>query len=174
MLNNMDKKFMNKNQLEILGQKNSFIVTYEGIEGVKTVSRNSLNAKKNLYIYEAEFASLNVIFSKEEAEKIRKEFLSRKMKIKEITNKAYHEYTDIKEFDRECMEIRYLNPDKFNIQHEFMIYDDIVAFYSYSKDIFAIEIHNENFAKAQLQIFNLMWNLAERPIIGKNGRSSML
>jgi len=164
---------MNKNQLEIFGQKDSIISTYEGIEGVKIVSKNSLNAKGNLYIYEMSFASLNVIFTKNEAEDMRKEFVKKNIKIKEITNKAYQEYTNVKEFDEKCMEIRYLNPNKFNVKSEFLIYDDIVAFYSYINDIFAVEIKNRAFAQTQLQIFNLMWNLAERPIIGKGGRSSM-
>lgn len=164
---------MDKKQLEIFCKNESFVTTYKGVEGVRTVSRNSLNAKGNLYICEMSFASLNVIFSKNEAEEMRKEFVKRKINIKEITNKAYHEYTGIREFNEKCMEIRYLNPDKFNIESEFLIYDDIVAFYSYSGDIFAVEIKNAEFAQTQLQMFNLIWDLAERPIVGKNGRSSM-
>ena len=165
---------MKKEILEIIGAEDSTITTYEGIEGVKTISRNSLNAKDDLYIYEMSYASLNEIFEKEEAEDIRKQFVSKNIKIKEITNQAYYEYTGIKEFQEKCMEIRYLSPDKFDIKTEFLIYNDIVAFYSYQKgDVFAVEIKNQRLAQTQLEIFKLMWSQAERPVFGRSGRSSI-
>ncbi|MFH1838241.1 MAG: hypothetical protein ABH808_01950 [Candidatus Kuenenbacteria bacterium] len=164
---------MDKQKLQILGLKNSTITSYEGKEGVKTITRNSLNAKDNLYICEMSLASLNEIFSEQEAENIRKEFLAKNTKIKEITNQVYHEYTDIKEFDEKCMEIRYLSSDKFDIKTEYLIYNDIVAFYSYKDEFFAVEIKNAKFAQTQLNIFKLLWNQAERPIIGRGGRSSI-
>lgn len=164
---------MNKQELQIFGLKDSIITSYEGMEGVKTVTRNSLNAKGNLYTCEMSYASLNEIFSRQEAEAIRKEFLAKNIKIKEITNQIYHKYTSIKEFDEKCMEIRYLSPDKFNIKTEYIIYNDIVTFYSYKDDFFAVEIKNAKFAQTQLEVFNLLWNQAERPIIGKGGRSSI-
>jgi hypothetical protein len=164
---------MKQSQINIFGVDSSLITTYEGIEGVRTVSRNSLNAKKNLYIYEMSYASLGEIFSQEEAEDMRKQFLSKGIKIREITNQIYDEYTGLKEFHEKCMEIRYLNPEKFNLQTEFLIYDDIVAFYSYKDELFAVEIQCKKFAQTQAEIFQLMWNLAQRPVIGKGGRSSI-
>jgi hypothetical protein len=164
---------MNQNEIDILGTNNSKLTTYEGIEGVKQVSLNSLKAKDNLYICEMSYASLNDIFSQKKAEDIRKQFLEKKTKIQEITNQVYHDYTDIKEFHEKCMEIRYIDPNKLNIKTEFMIYNDIVTFYSYKKDYFAVEIKNHQFAQTQLELFKLIWNQAERPIIGKSGRSSI-
>jgi len=153
---------------------NSKIITYEGKEGLLQVTKNSLEAKKDLYIYEMAYASLNEFLSKDEAEKIRKDFLKKNVKIKEITNVAYHEkYTVVKEFHQKCMEIRYINPDKLNITTEFLTYNDVVAFYTFKNGFFAVEIYNKDLAKLQQQIFNFAWNIAEKPMIGKSGKTSL-
>lgn len=153
---------------------NSKIITYEGKEGLFQVTKNSLKAKTDLYIYEMTYASLNEFLSKDEAEKIRKEFLKNNVKIKEITNVAYHEeYTEIKEFHQKCMGVRYINPDKLNITTEFLTYNDVVAFYTFKNGFFAVEIYDKDLAKLQQQIFNFAWNIAEKPMIGKSGKSSL-
>lgn len=119
-------------------------------------------------------ASLSVMFSEEEAENLRKEFVKRGTKIKEITNKAYHDYTSVKEFHEKCMDIRYINPSILTIDPEILIYNDIVAFYSYDKNVYAVEIKNEKFAKSQMDIFEVLWKKAERPILGVSGRTSII
>lgn len=166
---------MNSNILNIIGLPNSQVTTYEGLEGLKIISRNSVNTKGILRIYEMTYASLNEIFSKEEAEEVRKEFLKRKTEIHELTNKIYREkYTEIEEFHKVCMKIRYIDPKKITLDTEFLVYNDITAFYSYGENIFGVEIKNEQFAQTQKQIFDYIWNKGEFPIIGKNGRTSII
>lgn len=164
---------MNKDSIRLFGINDSQITVYDGIEGVRIVNRNSLNAENGLYVFEMTLASLNSMFPEKEAEELRVEFLRRKIKIKEITNKAFHEYTKVKAFHDECMDIRYLSPEKFHIQTEVLIYNDIVAFYSYETDIFAVEVKNQRFAQTQKNIFELLWAQAERPVINISGRSSI-
>jgi hypothetical protein len=151
----------------------SEIKYYQGPDGLLQISLHSLETDE-LLIYESSYASLNKMFSPEKAEEIRQEFLKRGVKIREITNKAYQEeYTAIKEFNDKCMSFRYIDAHKLDIAMDFLVYNDIVAYYSLSEPIFGIEIKNQRLADMQRQIFNFVWNSGERPIIGPNGRTSI-
>lgn len=148
-------------------------ITYTGERGLFEITRNSLKTK-NLYIYEVSYASLNTLLNKNEAENFRLEYLKNKVKIKEITNFAFHEnYTEINDFHEKCMEIRYIRKDRLAIETEFLVYDNVVAFYYMSDQFYGVEIYDENFAKMQKNIFMSIWNQAEKPIVGNNGKSSM-
>jgi hypothetical protein len=150
------------------------IITYEGVEGLLNVTRNSLQAKGELLTFETSYASLNDMFTKEQAEEIRKEFVSRDIKIRELTNQMYHEpYTDVKEFHKRVMNIRYISKNKLNIKVETLIYNNIVAIYEPKEGGFCIEIYSQELANQQRQLFEFIWKQADRPIIGKGGRTSM-
>ncbi len=147
---------------------------YEGKDGLLQVTLNSLNAKEVLYIYEMSYASLNDFLSEEKAENIRQKFLDKNIKIKELTNIAFHnEYTKIKEFHERCMEIRYIPSDKLDITTEFLIYNNTVTFYTYKSEFYAVEIYDEKLAHMQKQIFDFLWNLADKPMIGGSGKTSI-
>ena len=84
------------------------------------ITRNSLQTKGELLIFETSYSSLNDMFTKKEAEDIRKEFYSRGIKIRELTNQMYHEpYTDVKEFHEYVMDIRYIGLSKLDIKVDF-------------------------------------------------------
>lgn len=54
---------------------------------------------------------------------------------------------------------RYLDSKVFNISHTSIIYDDVVAYYSWrDNEIFGIEIHNMDIANAQRELFELLWS----------------
>lgn len=150
------------------------IKTYSGVEGLLEVTKNSLNAKGELLIYETSYASLNDMFSRKQAEDIRKEFLERKIIVRELTNKAYHEpYTEVKDFHEKVMKIRYINPAKLKIEVETLIYNNIVATYQPWKDGICFEVYSRQLADQQRQLFEFVWKQADRPIIGKGGRTSI-
>lgn len=150
------------------------ITTYSGIEGLMKVTENSLNAKEELLIIETSYASLNDMFNPKMAEDIRQKFLERKIKIRQLTNQAYHEpYTKIECFHEEVMNIRYINPTKLDIKVETLIYNNVVAIYEPKKDGFCIEIESPELAGQQRQLFEFIWQQADRPIIGKGGRTSI-
>jgi len=135
---------------------------------------DSLKAKGELLIYETSYASLNEFMTRKRAEEIRGEFLKRGIKVREITNTPYHEeYTNVKGYHEKVMNIRYINLEKLGIEKETLIYNDVVAFYSLTNEIYGIEIYNKDFAEMQRRVFNYIWKLGEKPIIGKNGRTSM-
>jgi|SRR3990167_8532259 len=150
------------------------IKTYSGKEGLLTVTRNSLNTKGELLVFETSYASLNDMFSRDQAEEIRNEFLKRNIRIRELTNKAYHEpYTKLKEFHEKIMSIRYVNQNKLNIRVETLIYNNVVAIYEPKEGGFCLEIYSKELADQQRQLFEFIWKQADRPIIGKGGRTSI-
>jgi hypothetical protein len=154
--------------------KDSKILVYDNIDGPRQVNRNSLRAKKELRVIEASYASLSVMFEQHEAEEIRKKFLKNRTKIYEITNHAYRDYTNVEGFDEICMDTRYIDPKRFTIDVETLIYDDVVAFYTYNgEDLFSFEVISERFAETQKRFFDSLWRTCERPVIGKGGRSSL-
>lgn len=59
---------------------------------------------------------------------------------------------------------RYLPYSKVNINHQIMIYNDVLVFYHWHEgEIFAIEIHNSTIANLQKQIFEVLWGLSKSP-----------
>lgn len=152
----------------------SKILRYEGIEGLLQVTLHTLDAKDELLIYETSYASLNDFLEKSKADNIRREFLKRKTKVRQITNQPYHEsYTEVEGFHEKVMDIRFINPDKLKINTELAIYNGTVVFYTLKDPIYAVEIYDKDLTTMQKQIFEFVWNLAERPVLGKNGRTSM-
>lgn len=150
------------------------LITYSGIEGLLKITKNSLKAEGELLIFETSYASLNDMFSKGNAELIRSEFIRKRIKIRELTNKIYHEnYTDIKEFHEKVMQIRYIDPKKLNIKIETLIYNDVVAIYDLKNIDLCIEVYNRDLANQQRQLFEYIWQKGERPIIGRGGRTSI-
>lgn len=150
------------------------IITYSGIDGLLKITKNSLKAKGELFIFETSYASLNEMFSKAEAEGIRAEFLRRKIIIRQITNKIYHEnYTDIKNFHEKVMNIRYISSKKLDIKVETLIYNNVVAIYEPKKAGICLEIYSQAISVQYRQLFEFIWETGERPIIGQGGRTSI-
>lgn len=154
--------------------KSAHITVYHGKDGLLQVTKHSLTAESELLIYEASFASLNEFLDKEQADEIRKEFVRKGIKVREITNHAYQEgYTDVSGYDEKVMNIRYINPKKLQIDTEMLIYNDIITIYSLTEPLYIFEIQDANLAKMQKQIFEFAWKTADRAILGRNGRSSI-
>jgi bisphosphoglycerate-independent phosphoglycerate mutase (AlkP superfamily) len=83
------------------------------------------------------------------------------------------EWTKVEELVEKYWEARYIDPKKFEIKTEILIYNEVVAMYDFRKEIFCVEIYNQNLAEMQKQLFEFIWNLAEKPIIGRGGRTSL-
>lgn len=150
------------------------IIEYKGVEGLLQVTQNSFSAKEELLIFETSYSSLNNMFTKEQAENIRKEFVNRNIRVRELTNQMYHEpYTGVQNFHEKVMNIRYINPNKLRISIETLIYNDVVAIYEPREGGFCLEIYSEELANQQKQLFETIWKQADRPIIGIGGRTSI-
>jgi len=56
---------------------------------------------------------------------------------------------------------RYMPEEAFFIAHETHIYDDITAYYNWESDkMFGVEIRNEDIARTQRQVFEMLWEQA--------------
>lgn len=135
---------------------------FHGLDGLKQVTYNSLKAKGELLTYELE--TMNSFLSKEEAEEFRQRFVDNKVKIRTLTNAGYLEpWTNVSEMVEKFWEIRYLDPGEKPFQFEILIYNDVYCMYRYvDKDIFCIEIHSEELADQQRQLFEHLWDTARK------------
>lgn len=155
-------------------QTDQSVITYPGAEGLRQVTLNSLEADKDgLRLFEIK--SLEEFIPQQEAEKIRQEFVNQKIYIKELSNLTYLEpWTDVEQLVKTYWRYRYIDPKKFEIKTEILIYNDVVAMYDWRDGIFCVEIHNKKLADMQKGLFDYVWNQAETPIIGPGGRTSLI
>jgi sugar-specific transcriptional regulator TrmB len=156
-------------QLEALqfsgNNKDSRILYYKGLEGLKQITWNSLKAKDELLTMEIK--DMDAFLDHGFAEKMREELVKRKIKSKTITNQSHIDaWTNVKEITtKDFWEIKYINPNALEIKFEVLIYNDVYCMYSYEdNEIFCVEIYNEKLAKMQKQIFQFMWVNA-RPFV---------
>ncbi|MDD3301912.1 MAG: hypothetical protein PHN31_00010 [Candidatus Gracilibacteria bacterium] len=114
------------------------------------ITLESANSKdKEIYIFEK--GNMGDLVGYEDAEKLRKVFLKNNIKVKQITNEEnLISFSDNKEFIEEVMSMRYVPQNKFFIDYEILIFDDIVAVYD-TKELLVIK--NERYARIQKSVF---------------------
>jgi sugar-specific transcriptional regulator TrmB len=135
---------------------------FTGRRGLEQITYNSLRAEKDLYIYEVA-ADMTVFTSRDTAEEFRQTLVERSIVTHQLTNHtSFKAYTDVEKMVTDLWDIRYIDPGMLNIQFEMLIYNNICALYSVEgRDAFGVEIHNDNLAKMQKQIFRAMQRLAQ-------------
>lgn len=159
--------------LKLKSQEEYKVLYYRGVEGLKQVTWNSLNAKGLFRIYEIN--DMNAFLDKKFTEKVRLEFVKREIKVHQLTNfRQIDDFTDIFGHVKDWTP-KYVNPLEFEINFKILIYNDVYCMYSYDeskKDIFCVEIYNSCLAKIQKQMFDFIWSKA-KPIktISKSGKS---
>lgn len=122
-------------------------VTKEKLYDITLESANSKD--KEIYIFE-KWNMWDLVWY-EDAEKLRKVFLKNNIKVKQITNEEnLISFSDNKEFIEEVMSMRYVPQNKFFIDYEILIFDDIVAVYD-TKELLVIK--NERYARIQKSVF---------------------
>lgn len=56
---------------------------------------------------------------------------------------------------------RYIDPQVFTITHSTVVYDTVVAHFNWDdKEVFGVEVYNQQIADSQRQLFQLLWNQA--------------
>lgn len=168
LVNQLEQKFEHaKNILpELLSITNAMaykpkIQYFEGLEDIKRIFEDTLETKELLgYTNLADLP--NVI-----PEKYLKEYTAKKAKKKiktrmlsPISKKALR-YLDSyypKDFDRNLVEILFVNPKQFLFEYEINIYGDKVSIVSLNPDeLIGLIIESPIYAKTQRGIFNLAW-----------------
>lgn len=149
------------------------ILEYHGLDQVRKMTYHSLQAEGVLRIYEMVYASLNELFDEKEATKLRQAFVKNKVQVHELSNAPYRDRDITVPGFYELVEERCIDPRRVAYETEILIYNDVVAFYTYDKKAHGVEIQDGGFAKTQAQIFDQLWQKASRPITGYNGRTSL-
>lgn len=152
--------------------KDTKIMHYRGIEGLKQVTWNSTKVKGDFRIYEINL--MNAFLDEDFSEKCRIEFAKTpKNKFKQLTNhKSFESYTYIEDHVKQW-EPRFVPKSKLDISFEVMIYNNVYCMYEYTEgDIFIVEIHNQKLADFQKQVFDIIFSSA-KPLkkIGNNGKA---
>ena len=135
---------------------------YEGVNGIKHIFEDTLTTKNELLGY-TNLANLPKILPPEYL----RNYASRKMNLKIKTrmlspisddglkylNRYYPE-----DFDRNLVEILFVNPKQFPFEYEINIYDNKVAIISLNPDeIIGLLIESNIYANTERAIFNLSW-----------------
>jgi len=157
------------------GIAGSNVFYHHGVDGLKHVTWNSLRAHKELRIYEVA-ASMTAFLPQEFSEKVRTELVDHKITTLQLTNIAHIEpWTNVKENAIHYWTPKYVDPKELAIKSEILIYNNVTAIYHYlNKDIFCIEIENEDLARMQVQIFDFIWSHAKSmKKIGEHGEAKV-
>lgn len=157
---------------DVLGDLGSFIKNlkekpikmdiryYEGVSGLEQIIWNTLSCKSG-NMYGLSDWDRNYYLSNSFIELHMREAWKRGPKDHIITRKE--RVTNVqKHLEKYPLEIKVLSSDKFFVNGDTYIYDDIFAA-TIVKDgqIFGFEIQNELFAKLQLSTFMLLWDMAK-------------
>ncbi len=152
------------NQLSAIigsGSERSKVFYHHGIDGLKHVTWNSLNANGILRIYE-KYDSMSVFLPQDFSETIREELVKRSIITHQLTGvKHISPYTDVTQLMKYWI-VRYVDPKLLAMKFEVLIYNDVYCMYQYGTgEEFCVEIHNKELAHMQTQIFDYVWQTAK-------------
>jgi predicted transcriptional regulator len=136
----------------------SKILTYDGLEGLKTVNWNSTRAEGILRVIEAS-NDMGVFLDFDFSERVRMEYVKKGLEeSRQLTNfTEISPWTNIEDFV-EIWEAKHISPERFPIDVEVVIYNNIVTIYKYQNDEFmCVEIYNESLANMQKKYYDLLW-----------------
>jgi sugar-specific transcriptional regulator TrmB len=149
------------------------VLYYQGAEGLKQISYNSLRAKGELLTYEVA-NDMSDFVPEAFAEDLRRQFVKNKIHIKQLTwNTHFAPYTKVTELITKYWDVRSINPESLTMKSEVLIYNDVYVMYNpVGSELFGVEIYNADFADMQRQLFYMVWNNARKmKIIGSHGEA---
>lgn len=135
---------------------------YEGREGIKNIFEDTLHAEGEMVGY-TNLRDVPLIVSEEYLRSYAKRKIERKVKTRMLSPlfKPALKYLDKyypKDFDRNLVEIFFINPREFPFDYEITIYGSKVALISLnSAELMGMIIESPLYAKTQKSIFNLAW-----------------
>jgi predicted transcriptional regulator len=145
---------------------NTQVLFYRGKEGLEQITWNSTKAKGIFRIYE--IGNMNAFTDAKFAEKVRFEFEHKKIPHRQLTTHT-HTPAFLSQVSKnywlndDFWELRYVSPEEIDFKFEIFVYDDVYAMYTFKGDeVFCIEVHNQLLADMQKQIFDFVWNRAEK------------
>jgi sugar-specific transcriptional regulator TrmB len=157
------------------GKKNSKVLYYEGIEGVKQMSYNSLRANRELLTMEV--GTLNDFFSYQEAEAMRVEFVKAGIKVRTLTNQDYiAPWTDNQVMAESFWQIRQIPKQQFEIGFEILLYSNVYSLYRYEgEQVFGVEVYDDYLSQMQRSLFEYLWDQAKVfEVVGVRGEARVI
>lgn len=145
-------------------QPGTRVLFHRGVDGIKQMVWNTLQAKTELvgYTYRRLDEIVGVKFSKEWHE----EWVYRKLKMRDIFSDDY--LASRKKgmgihYSPEHFASKYISSKILNVNHQVDIYNDVIAYYNWFEgEVFGIEIYNKKIAAMQKQLFEIVWKLAKK------------
>lgn len=132
---------------------------FEGIEGVKTILNDIVKTKEEVLIYSS--AEKQAKFLKHHFPQYIKRRSEARIKAKVIVEKSKYSKELQKRDETELRELRFF-PKPMNFATATHIYGNKMAVFSLEGTYFGIIIENEQIAKTQKFIFEIMWEQAEK------------
>jgi len=134
---------------------------FKGIEGIKTVYRNSLAAKEDSIIGFTGFEAL-VKPSHEIEQFWEHEYISKSKQFKKFGRLVVPDNPIGKRYkaqdQQHYRETKLVPSSQYNFETEILAYDDVVAFISYNtKEKFGLEIQSQPIANTIKMIFEIVW-----------------
>lgn len=133
---------------------------YQGIKGIEQIVWNTLSCKSKIMYGFSDF-NRNTVLSKRFIADHQREAEIRGPIDNIIINQS--RVDEVRELIKEYpLKARVIPSEKFSIQGDTYIYDDMYAVTLFRGDnIYGFEIKNEEYAKLQLSLFMLLWEMGE-------------
>lgn len=146
------------------------VLYFRGENGLRQLLWNTLKASGRTEVIGYGYADWAEAVGYEFAENLRSEYVQKSIYSREIQNPEFNPQKDIlgwtenEEYVEKYFKLRCIPESKLEINHDSYIYNDVFAFsYFFNDETFGVEIHNEEIAKTQRQIFNILWDQAVAP-----------
>lgn len=136
----------------------SKILYYRGQDGLSRVNWNLLNTKSEILSYEV--STMYDYIPKNEAERLTREMISKKISMRTISNKnSFGDFPEMDEETKRYWSIRYVPRKMLDIKTDVFIYDDVFAVCHYLEkgDVFCFEMQNKQVTEMQRQMFEVVW-----------------
>ena len=168
LVNQMEERYQNAKKLlpELLSVTNALafkpiIRSYEGIEGIKTIFDQTLEAKSEVLGYTNLEALGNLL--PDYLPSYTQKLVKRRIKMRLLSPSTEEARQFIKRFypkkyPEELVEILFVNPKEFMFENQISIYENKVAIMSLSPDeLIGMHIESAVYARTQRAVFNLAW-----------------
>jgi hypothetical protein len=142
------------------------------IEDIIEVNRRLASTREKVRIME--LGSLGDLIPFPIAESIRRSLLKNRVKVKQLTNqRVFEPWTEVNNFVKECMDVRYVAEDVLPIHTETLIFDNTVAIYQVKPNVSVTIIEHAAFAAQQKALFDNFWNIAIPTAINVDGSTTL-
>lgn len=168
LINQMEEKLDHARKLlpQLLSLTNihafkPIIHSYEGIEGIKTIFDQTLEAKSEVLGY-TNLEALGALLP-DYLPGYTKKLVQKKTKVRWLspsTEKARGFISTYypKSYPQDLVEILFVNPKEFHFENQISIYDNFVAIISLNpEELIGVLIESAVYARTQRAIFNLSW-----------------